>query len=191
MTEFTRRTVLTGGALTTAATAVAHSPAAAADAAKMSDFLDLSEFLTGINRSQLSPFVDVMNVKQTYFDKADAQNHAAFEELLKIFKDHKTDPDLGDRIFNKSGDDVKYLARDIIIAWYLGAWCNPADLKKYDDGNPSPTADLLSPDVLTANAYTQGYVWRVAQAHPMGYSEMRFGYWNVNPPPLSNFVKLK
>jgi hypothetical protein len=28
----------------------------------------------------------------------------------------------------------------------------------------------------------------VAQAHPMGYSDMQFGYWTREPPPLSDFI---
>jgi hypothetical protein len=31
-------------------------------------------------------------------------------------------------------------------------------------------------------------MWRVGQAHPMGYSEWRFGYWAANPPPLDAFI---
>jgi hypothetical protein len=32
------------------------------------------------------------------------------------------------------------------------------------------------------NAYTMGLAWDAAQAHPMGYSELHFGYWAVAPP---------
>ena len=38
--------------------------------------------------------------------------------------------------------------------------------------------------VISPAAYTQGWTWRVAQAHPMGYSELRFGYWAKDPLPL-------
>jgi hypothetical protein len=42
--------------------------------------------------------------------------------------------------------------------------------------------------VLTPAAYTQGWAWRVAQAHPMGYSELRFGYWADQPFSLSELT---
>ena len=42
--------------------------------------------------------------------------------------------------------------------------------------------------MISPKAYTQGWVWRVAQAHPMGYSDMQFGYWTREPPPLSDFI---
>ena len=34
---------------------------------------------------------------------------------------------------------------------------------------------------VSAKAYTQGRVWQIAQAHPMGYSNMQFGYWSRDP----------
>jgi hypothetical protein len=185
MTEFTRRRVLTGGAVATAATAVAHSPAAAADG-DMDAFLTLSAALTGIAKGRLSPFVDVMNVKQTYFDKA-AQD-PSFDKLIGIVKQHASDPNLGDIVLNQSGDDVKFLARNILIAWYLGAWCDTAWLRAHANKSPPPGSEAVQFEVLTANAYTQGWAWRVGQAHPMGYSELRFGYWNAPPPPIDKFI---
>ena len=185
MTEFTRRRVLTGGALTTAATAVAHSPAAAADN-DMDAFLTLSAALTGIAKGRLSPFVDVMNVKQTYFDRA--TRDPAFGKLLDIVKQHLADPNLGDIVLNQSGDDVKFLARNIMVAWYLGAWCDTAWLRAHANTSPPPGCELVQFEVLTANAYTQGWAWRVAQTHPMGYSELRFGYWNAPPPALDKYI---
>jgi hypothetical protein len=35
--------------------------------------------------------------------------------------------------------------------------------------------------VVSATAYTQGLVWLIAQAHPMGYSNLQFGYWSREP----------
>jgi hypothetical protein len=43
--------------------------------------------------------------------------------------------------------------------------------------------------VVSATAYTQGWTWRVAQAHPMGYSELRYGYWGNDPLPLGDYIK--
>ena len=35
--------------------------------------------------------------------------------------------------------------------------------------------------MVSAKAYTQGRVWQIAQAHPMGYSNLQFGYWTREP----------
>jgi len=42
--------------------------------------------------------------------------------------------------------------------------------------------------VISPTAYTQGWTWRVAQAHPMGYSELRYGYWAEEPLPLGDYI---
>jgi len=43
--------------------------------------------------------------------------------------------------------------------------------------------------VVSSNSYVEGWIWRILQAHPMGYSMMRFGYWANQPPPLSAYLK--
>jgi hypothetical protein len=42
--------------------------------------------------------------------------------------------------------------------------------------------------VISSKAYTQGWLWRVIQAHPMGYSDMQFGYWTRKPEPIEDFI---
>ena len=39
----------------------------------------------------------------------------------------------------------------------------------------------ITPKVVSAKAYTQGLVWLIAGAHPMGYSNLQFGYWSRDP----------
>ena len=72
---------------------------------------------------------------------------------------------------NGSADDMKFLARSIVLLWYLGAWYKPDDLKNKVD----------RPQVVSPKAYTQGLVWQIAGAHPMGYSNLQFGYWSRLP----------
>ena len=43
--------------------------------------------------------------------------------------------------------------------------------------------------VISPAAYTQAWTWRVAQTHPMGYSEFRYGYWAKDPEAsLEDFI---
>ena len=151
-------------------------------------FVGLSGVLTGIAASQLSPQLDPINVKQEYFDAANTKAPADFQNLLAIYGENQTsDPaTIANIVFNQSGANIKYLARTVMLMWYLGAWYDPADLAKYDVPTP-PTAPINS-TVISANAYTQGWAWNVAQAHPMGFSNFTFGYWSQNPPTLADFV---
>jgi hypothetical protein len=189
MTIVSRRAMLTGAAATTAVTAVgsidATRPAEAATS--MDLFLGLSSALTGIAVDRLNPRRppqqtprDILDVKQAYYERA--QKYPEFEQLLKLYDANKENPNT-DEIAKIILDDpdARFLARSIILAWYLGAWYEPADLKK-----PPP----IPFRVVSSTAYTQGFIWRVAQAHPMGYSEWAFGYWSDPPTQsLDDFIK--
>jgi Membrane bound FAD containing D-sorbitol dehydrogenase len=185
MTVVSRRTMLTGAAATTAVTAVGSIDATqpAEPATSMDLFLGLSSALTGIAVDRLNPKRDVLDVKQAYYKRA--QRYAEFEQLLKLYNANSDKPDK-DEIAKIILDDpnVRFLARSIILAWYLGAWYEPDVLKK-----PPPVPPILF-EVISPTAYTQGFVWRVAQAHPMGYSEWAFGYWSDPPTQsLDDFIK--
>lgn len=186
MTDLTRRKMLTVAAAS-AATAVGSveftKPAVADDEADIGLFVKLSAALTGIDEKRLAPTVDPIQIKQDYFKKA--KHNPAFESLMQIIRDdpsHATDA--ANKVMNNSNKDIQFLGRSIILAWYLGAWYERKNLE-----TPPPTPPVPAAEVISQAAYTQAWTWRVAQAHPMGYSELRFGYWSDEPLPLANFIK--
>lgn len=156
---------------------------------QMDLFVGLSAVLTGIDASMLAPQLDPVNIKQTYFDFVQGKNAAVFNQLLGVFQQNQNQGPavIGDIILNQSGAPVEYLARSIMLMWYLGSWYDPAVLQKYSSANPPP-GPAPSAGVISAAAYTQGWVWSVAQAHPMGYSNFVFGDWSKDPPSLTDFV---
>src|SRR5262249_40962725 len=138
-------------------------------------FLVLSAALTGIRVAVLAPEfaaekdkpdimdadpgVDPFNIKNDYFNWINASDAPTFEKLLQIAKDHRQSaPDIVAQV--KAHDDTKFLARSIVLLWYLGSWYKPVDLAK-----PPADGPILS-QVVSAKAYTQGLVWQIAQAHP-------------------------
>jgi hypothetical protein len=165
----------------------------------MMAFLLLSEALTGVNRQALAPEltekseilesdpgIDPINIKNTYFDWIKAHDPtSSFGKLLQLAKDnHQSLGDIVPKV-NASADDMKFLARSIVLLWYLGSWYKPDDLKN----------KVAKPQVVSPMAYTQGLVWQIAGAHPMGYSNLQFGYWSRDPhdpssPGLFNPAKL-
>jgi hypothetical protein len=204
--EVSRRTMLAGAVATTAVAAVgasdvpAYAHAANPDSPEdMMAFLVLSTALTGIHVSNLAPEfsqadptdpkklvpileadpgTDPINVKNDYFKWVNASNAATFEKLLQIARDHSASaPEIISQV--NASDDTKYLARSIVLLWYLGSWYKPEDLKSSLDPK-APRAPIAS-QVVSAKAYTQGLVWQIAQAHPMGYSNLQFGYWSREP----------
>lgn len=151
-------------------------------------FVGLSSVLTGIGQQQLAPNVDPKDIKQLYFDKAKAENPAVFNQLLSIYQTTEGQgPDaVAAAVF--ANPDTCFLARSIMLAWYLGSWYKPADLQRNSE-QKDPRNPPLESTVISADAYTQGWAWNVAQAHPMGYSNFTFGYWSENPPSLADFTK--
>lgn len=160
-------------------------------------FLLLSDALTGVDRQTLAPEfsadaneilnsdpgVDPINVKNAYFEWINT--HAApssFAKLLQIAKDsRKSSAGIIAKV-SASDDDTKFLARSIVLLWYLGSWYDPADLKANASAG---TRHAISSKVVSAKAYTQGLVWLIAGTHPMGYSNLQFGYWSRDPHDLS------
>jgi hypothetical protein len=187
MTTVTRRTMLTGVA-TTAVGAVGSTqfaaPAAAEDPKELASFVALSAALTGIAQARLAPTVDPIQIKHQYF--ARAKKDPSFDRLLQVFIANKAQPAVADIILNHSGPELRFLGRSIILAWYLGYWYEPTELERH--ASPTPPAGEPHFEVISPAAYTQGWTWRVAQAHPMGYSEWRFGYWAQHPPALDDFT---
>ena len=151
---------------------------------------------TPIDLQKLAPGSDPVDIKRDYFNWVNERHPAAFENLLRIAKDNVNGlPDRAQAIIDKvqfedddkktrSEVDVKYLARSIVLMWYLGGWYDPGDLQASSkDSNLTPNFKVISP-----KAYTQGWALRVAQAHPMGFSEMQFGYWTRPPNPRADFI---
>lgn len=207
--EVSRRAMLSGAAATTAVAAIGASdtptyarPADPSSSRDMISFLVLSSALTGFEIARLAPEfdkknapdildadpgVDPFNIKNDYFNWINASAAPTFEKLLQIATDHRQSlPDIVTAV--NASEDTKFLARSIVLLWYLGSWYRPDDLKK----NATPGARALIPSqVVSAKAYTLGLIWQIAQAHPMGYSNLQFGYWSREPadpngkPPLA------
>jgi hypothetical protein len=193
-----RRSMLAGTVATTAvATAGPIGSSAYAGSADpnsrqdMMAFLLLSAALTGIHVINLAPEfknkpdildadpgADPINVKNDYFNWLNTGYAPTFERLLQIARDHRQSaPDIISAV--NASDETKYLGRSIVLMWYLGSWYKPADLQNAEKNSKSGA--LIQSTVISAKAYTQGLVWQIALAHPMGYSNLQFGYWSREP----------
>ena len=139
---------------------------------------------------------DPLDVKREYLTMANEKCPAALEYLLQLVRKNldasNRDQAIIDALRFDDGDkaktsydvDAKYLARSIVLMWYLGAWYEPSELK---DLRKDPTRQPIF-QVVSPKAYTQAWALRVAQAHPMGFSEMQFGYWTRPPNELRDFM---
>jgi hypothetical protein len=150
----------------------------------MTGFIALSSVLTGIAATSLLPSFPTNDVHQQILDAAWADDPDALTELLAAFtaatQRFPNDPAMVLRTLLVSGDSpIALMAKSIILAWYSGAWYATAGLYP---------AKTRSARVLSAIAYEQGYMWKVAQAHAMGSADYPFGYWNGQPPSLQDYT---
>jgi hypothetical protein len=205
----TRRTVLAGAAAATAAISVGavDSPASAQTRQELILFVLLSGVLTGIAETKLAPGFravpslsnidleksepgsDPVDIKQEYFNWVNKRRPAPFRRLLQVTREGLNASDRAQAIIDKAqaSQDTKYLARSIILMWYLGAWYDPDNLRALAELE-NPPAKASKFEIISPKAYTQGWALRVAQAHPMGFSEMQFGYWSRPPSPRTDFI---
>jgi hypothetical protein len=189
--------------VTAAATVASTAPTAAQSDNPRQDmdlFIRLSAALTGIPESKLGPAVDPVDVKGEYFIWINDRYPSELENLLRLAKESSSASDPAQAIITRlqfadtntklrPEIEAKYLARSIVLMWYLGAWYDPRDLEAAArDPDPERTIQFT---VISPKAYTQAWALRVAQAHPMGFSEMQFGYWHRPPNDAIDFVGRK
>jgi hypothetical protein len=187
--KFSRRAIVAGTVATATVAAASHladpaygqglDPESKPD---MMAFLLLSGALTGVNKLILAPELsgsdpgtDPINIKNDYFRWIVAKDRTPSFAAMLAFAKKNPAPSAQDiiKFVSTGNNDIKLLARSIVLLWYLGSWYDPKDLQTHPPPVPS--------EVVSAKAYTQGLVWQIAGAHPMGYSNMQFGYWSRNP----------
>jgi hypothetical protein len=148
---------------------------------RLQNFVAMSTVLTGFQSSVIAPSLDPIDLKQLYLDTADKEAGAALvDQLLAQFLSLQGQPaqTIANTLLGTADPNpaqTALLARSLLKLWYLGSWFPPT--------NPASGQG----NVVSANAYIGGLAWRAAQAHPMGYSQMTFGYWASPPPSLDQF----
>lgn len=149
----------------------------------MNNFVGLCVVLTGVSQNVISPGFDTMNIKEQVYAAAKADNSQALTMLLQQYATLSaagaSPAEIISEVMQPKELPTARLARSIILAWYSGAWYASAQLY---------AAQQPTPQVLSAVAYEQGLMWKVAQAHAMGSADYEFGYWNSPPPALSQFI---
>lgn len=150
----------------------------------LKSFVNLSAILTGYSSDRLMPAIDPIGLAKQYLDylqnkQVDVKQNY-IDQLFTSFANIADQPgitpeQLAQEVENKilKDRDIGPIAKRIMRLWYLGVWYKNEPPKPFEDGT-----------VISMNAYIRGLSWDAIQAHPMGYSEMRYGYW-ANSPQLS------
>lgn len=159
----------------------------------MTNFVGLSAVLTGFNSSILAPSLDPVDIKSLYFttwtenvakESGEAGLTASilqqYAELKAAGKDDQT---IGEQMLGDQNPPAFVLAcQQLMFLWYMGAW------PEVTAQPGTETGGFTTSTTLSADSYTSGLVWKVMQAHPMGDSNYRYGYWAEQPPALSDYT---
>jgi hypothetical protein len=144
-------------------------------------FTEMCAALTGFDVDTIAPPLDPTELASAFLEIADTQaGFPVVDQLLAQFVPMQGQPpqQIADALLGisppSSGPTVQ-LAQSLVKLWYLGSLY------------PLGSTSAFDGRTVSANAYIRGLVWRAMQAHPMGYSEFSFGYWNEPPPSLSDF----
>lgn len=169
-----------------------------ADTDPLDDFVALSAILTGIAADKLHPALDTYETAAEYLAYATTHGGEVFAQLMGIYTQNSSQPPaaIAALIFADPQGPVAYMAKTVTLMWYLGSWYlqdgedpdSPAGLQTYYKNVTQGLPGFAPSVVVSSNAYTQGWAWKIGQAHPMGYSDGRFGYWNTPPLPLSDYI---
>jgi hypothetical protein len=150
-------------------------------------FVAMSAVLTGLTEAQLS---QPPALAQTYYTAAHTGAGTALDDLLALYATESgktSDPVVIGNALYGSAPATSFLARSIILEWYLGMWYDPGSLQAYAAAGGDPSKLITS--VILPVTYQHGWVWSIAQAHPMGFQRaLPYGYWNAPPPPASRIV---
>lgn len=159
----------------------------------MDYFVSMSVGLTGFASEAIAPEIDPVGIKAVYLQAFDEKlPDGMAEQILQRYKalfdaaggkPGNEEQLVGQMLAGSGTSPAQVLAmRQLIFLWYAGAW----PTVQYDN---SPSRGQTFSNVISAESYTQGLVWRVMQSHPMGSSTYNYGYWAADPPPLSAYLE--
>ncbi|MBT2341000.1 MULTISPECIES: sorbitol dehydrogenase [Pseudomonas] len=154
----------------------------------LDNFVGLSSALTGIPTDRLAPAIDQVGLPPTFLAfitsriTPDVLN-TLLTQYATLAADHVPPDKIAQAVLMDGSrpavTQTAQAARSIMKLWLLGVWYQPYATGSYQSTDSTVVSD---------QAYIQSWAWKIAQAHPMGYSEMFFGYWNTTPPSLEDYT---
>lgn len=136
-------------------------------------FYALSSELTGFSRVELQG----TGVGDLYFGTVQknigsdtlADLFRAFRDVERAAPEGEREREMGDRIFDQPA--LRAAAERIVLLWYTGSWyyVPPFDTQ-----------------VVSADAYIEGLMWKAIGSHPMAAKPQGYGAWALPPPASSS-----
>ena len=111
----------------------------------------------------------------------------AMEEWLGTYRQATERGDTNDEIAQILYHTAPALSRLGIKLWLFGMWTGASEHDALDDITYEGKS-VKDTFVYSAVAYRRGWIWRIAQAHPMGYSHFDLNSWGEEPPMLADYI---
>ena len=185
-----RRTALKAIGTAGAGIAVGWMPLAKALSNDDQDYVDACGMLVGVPGSVLEPTNEPGKLAPGFRGLAQEgvrNGIKAMEDWLATYRKAaaggKKPDDIAEELMAANGP----LSRLSMKLWLYGMWLGtsePEDTVSYHwYGN-----NTLDDFVVSSVAYRRGWVWRMGQAKPMGYSRFTLNSWGSAPPSLDQYL---
>jgi hypothetical protein len=200
MTSFPRRSVLKGaGALSSILLApklplwslAEAKPAASAP----TDYVNLSSDLLGIAAATINPSVseDDVFLADVFYSLGLQAGPGSMQDMLTIYgRLSGTAAQKAQAMLVAPGGGIRtdpagIFARLTMMCWLFGVWYGGTEVSRNYIAARYIAAPYQNDFIVSARAYKAAWIWRIAQAHPMGFSQFNFGSWASPPPSLTDY----
>ena len=152
------------------------------------DFLPMSALLVGATEQSMGEITELDGSSAAVsFDAmlAEAYGRSNVDTLLNLYEKERqagASPDqIADAILRRAPPLLASISRMTMKIWLFGVWYGTSEAEYIIDN--AYKVDFT----ISARAYANSLVWKMAQAHPMGFSNFAFGSWGEKPPSLQDF----
>lgn len=206
MSSISRRGALKigiGGPLATFALYQMFPPALAADSEWKSatpGFISLSSLMLGVSEEKLNPAVspDGLRLSDLYFNALKMGSNTTSFNAFVAFADefHASGrADIRDKLSELTARARRepttasmWGCRMTRMLWLFGIWFGYEESSRMDGSTDDHFSSGYARNyVISSRAYANGWIWKIAQAHPMGVSQFAFGSWSRIPPELTDY----
>lgn len=161
-------------------------------------FRALSSALLGVPETSLEPLVqqDNYSTADVFYGLENLAGAAAVQAMLSEWNSYPPGMPAqvrADRLLKGTGtvlrpDAVGTFSRLTMLSWLYGVWYGGTEVQRNSAATNFITDPAYRQDfIISGRAYKNSWIWRIAQAHPMGFSQFNFGSWASPPPTLTNY----
>ena len=154
------------------------------------DYVDACGALIGIPGDVLEPVNQPGGLADGFILLTEAAVIDGVERMgnwLDTYREAAESGHSADEIAELLYDDDSTLSRLGMKLWLFGMWTGANEKDSLVDltfqGN-----SVKDTFVFSSLAYRRGWIWRIAQAHPMGYSHFDPNSWGAAAPSLTDYI---